>query len=226
MNLAKLNLLFLVSDSSSEFGCLPNSDTISDVPRCRHSYSVDRHHSPEISLRPDSSHSPSSPVSPPAVQPLRIRSRSPVARRCFIRVLGYLLNLEQLKFIRIIRNVNPKRQFEIRSYTFPRDIQMYLKGRRDGLLPMPTEVQMVLSTSDGDIFAVFDKNYTLLRGIYARVRVYRGEYQAGKRVRINMYNGVIESMTQEEKNDCPIGSRSPISKNFVMEFMNGFSSQS
>lgn len=81
-------------------------------------------------------------------------------------------------------------------------------------MPIPTEAQTVLTTSDGDVLAIFEKNHTRLRGMYALKDEY--ESQVERRVKINIQSGAIRNMTPKEIRECSLGPRHPVSKDFKM----------
>lgn len=219
--------MFCVAELSSQFDCLPNGDPIPGASRSGCFYSADlsspaRNHYPgspvrvsppsEPSLRdrsrspPARTHYPGSPVSasPPSEPPLRVKTRSPPADCIPYLRLGKL-KIEEFKSVRLIPNTNPKRKFEIRRYTFPREAPIQLRGKNHSLEPMPTDEQTVLSTKHGDVLAIFERSNTYLRGIYIG---------RNKRIKINMHTGKVEGITEEESEESPLGKNCPISRNF------------
>lgn len=189
-------------------------------------------------LRSESSHFPARPHSPvrsstviprspdsqvrssPSAEPsLRVRSISPPAVRSVDCILGY--GLQELKFVRLIPDTNSNRSFEVRRYIFSRDEPIYVRGRGQVLMPMPTEEQTILLTSNGDVFAIFGDD-TFLRGIYT-IRTYLGN-KCEKRVKMNMYSGMITDMTKQEIRETPLGKSRPISKNFRAIMIHDFRS--
>ncbi|XP_033214875.1 uncharacterized protein LOC117171557 [Belonocnema kinseyi] len=191
-------------DSRSNCEDSPGGAPISGFLNCGTS------HSPENSSRP---HLQDFSVrsSPPAEPSHRSRSRSRSATRPSSYIFGF--ELEELKFIRLIPKANPQRQFEIRKYTFPPDAPILLKGERGTLVPVPSEEQTVLSTSNGDVFAIFAKNQKSLRGIHAR-RNRLMEIKIEKRVKMNIESGAITEMTREEIAESLLGRSNPIKLNF------------
>ncbi|XP_033229055.1 uncharacterized serine-rich protein C215.13-like [Belonocnema kinseyi] len=198
------------SQFSSEFDCLPNSEPIFGPrrrPSSSSSSSLERK-SPETSFPPVG---PSSSAWSPqhAEPPLRSRSKSPPASHTFSRVLGF--TLEDIKFVRLIPRNSSTPIFELRRYVFPRDKIIRLKNQRQDLLPMPTGEQIVLSTSNGDVCAIFassSNNSHYLRALYKPL------YKGLKRAKINMHSGIVTELTPEEIAKCAVGTKSGIAKSF------------
>ncbi|XP_033221270.1 uncharacterized protein LOC117175657 [Belonocnema kinseyi] len=200
---------------SSQLECLPNYEPTPCLPRSITSCSPDRHHSPCSLER-----------SPPIEPVLRTRSRSHAARsrtspsrtryppatsstvrHSSLYVLGY--SLEQLEFMRFIPTNNQNRQFVIRRYTFPPDIPIYVRGKKNILQSIPTEVQPVLSSSNGEVFALIVERTRTLRGIFIKSKT-----GVQKRIKINMNSGKIKEMTKVEMRETRCGNNSPISQIF------------
>lgn len=212
------NFIFLVPELSSQFDLFPDDDPIPDVPRGRHSYSSDRHNSPEMSLRlaeptiRERSRSPR--VMPPPARP-RPRSRciAPPTRLPAPGGLG--CGLEELIFIRLISNMNPHRIFELRRYTFPENKPLQIRIGRNKYESMPTEEQIVLITYDGDIFAILE-THNILAGLYTP--------DGGEKIRakINVRSGMVTPLTRMEVIETQVGSSRPIMKYYRIQNLNSF----
>lgn len=179
---------------------LPNSDPTSRVPPGRPSSSSVSHHLPESFF-------------PPADLPLRKRSRSPDARctapptkLSFSDAIEYELN--KLEFIRIVSKANPHRIFGLRKYTFPVDKSIRLAVGRNRFMPIPNQEHIVLSTLDGDAFAILESG-DCLAGLY-------GGY-GSRRLKINMESGEVTPLNRNEIYETPVGDQRPILKYFKVE---------
>lgn len=79
---------------------------------------------------------------------------------------------------------------------------------------------MLLTTSNGGIFAIFDLNNRILHGIYT-IRC-KPNKPIEKRMKINMFIGAIEDMTQEEIDTTALGNHQIISRNFQTIIVDDF----
>ncbi|XP_033221725.1 uncharacterized protein LOC117175955 isoform X1 [Belonocnema kinseyi] len=190
-------------DLGAQFENIPNRETLSSVPHSGTPRVLDRNVSSVRQHFPDSSASAGEPN-------LRLRSRSPAAiRRPPFRIFGY--DIEQLAFIRLIPKKNRHWIFEIHRYTFPADTPAKLRTGSE-LGPMPTGERFVLTTSNGEIMALLERSNTILRGIYA-VQYFL------KRVKVNMYSGLVFPLNKIEADVTPTSGNQPIAKNFRLEFI-------
>ncbi|XP_033229033.1 uncharacterized protein LOC117180652 [Belonocnema kinseyi] len=150
----------------------------------------------------DSSSSDGSPRSSPPASP-------PPGRLIFVELLGYPLN--RLGYVRLVPRTNPERRFEFRRYIFPpeKSILMCL-GRPRIYTPIPTREFIVLSTSNGDIFAFMEYS-GILRGLYK-------SSQLNQRLKINMITKKVSKMSQKEIQECQVGRFHPVfPRNFSEE---------
>lgn len=211
----------VVAELSSQFDSLPNGDLIPYAIHSGPSYPPVRHYFADWSLPTVRPPLPGTPFRyPPFIEPrLHARSRSPPpAWNSESRVLGY--KLAEVRFIELIPINNPNIRFEIRKYSFPRDKQIKVKGTLQVFQRITTEEKLVLSTPKGDVFAIFDRNNKILRGIY--IIRYQNSRQTAKRVKINMENGAIQCMTLQETQVSALGKYYPISRNFKTEIIDPF----
>ncbi|XP_033212440.1 serine/arginine repetitive matrix protein 1-like [Belonocnema kinseyi] len=129
-------------------------------------------------------------------------SKSPLANRLMVAPKwlpsdhGPGHKLDQLPFIRLIPKTASKRKFELRRYTFPVHGEMKLRKGSSIYEPLPTEEQIVISTSNGDVFAILETS-NCLAGMYIR------SSKTFKRAKINTETGRVTVLTQDELDDTP-----------------------
>ncbi|XP_033209211.1 uncharacterized protein LOC117168007 [Belonocnema kinseyi] len=186
---------------------MPNAEPMPSVRCSQPSYSSGRH-SPKRTTPLERTHSPErSPSSSEAS--LRAKSRSPSKKHPSSEILGY--KFEELRFIRLIPNINQNKIFELQRYTFPTDKRINLRTANGVLIPMPSEEQTVLTASNGDVFAILAKKpnrQMILRGMYKPVTY------TGKRAKININSGAVVEMTSEEIAESPLGNHNVVPKRF------------
>lgn len=82
----------------------------------------------------------------------------------------------------------------------------YSRGRDSSRIPPPGQC-MVMSTSNGNVFAIWEStNY--LAGIYI------SDKEHYKRAKINTYSKIVTLLTPEEVGETPVGRVHPITKYF------------
>ncbi|XP_033221731.1 uncharacterized protein LOC117175955 isoform X2 [Belonocnema kinseyi] len=192
---------------SAQFECLPNGEPLPGFSRSSTSCSSDEPIPLGRSFTPVRSVAPAEPA-------FRLRSRSPLRRRRPSLILGH--DPAELSFIRIISNKNAHRIFEVRRFTFPADTAIKYRTGRGAPVSLPTSEQLVLTTPNGDIMATFDCNNTFLRAIFTNNIFLR-------RVKMNMYSGMIHVLRRDEIEEVPAGNNRPISKNFKVLHLNHIS---
>lgn len=101
-----------------------------------------------------------------------------------------------LDLVRLIPRTNPDQRFEFRRYAFPANQRLLRKIGRNKYEPIPAQEYTVLSTANGDIFAIFEDDTGVLRGIYNIGR---------NRAKINMESRKVRSPRPEEKEECQVG---------------------
>lgn len=99
------------------------------------------------------------------------------------------------KLIWLIPCTNPNQQFQFRRYIYPADEPIRRKIGRDKFEPFPAQDFTVLSTFNGDVFAIFEENTGLLCRMYNIAR---------NRAKINMEISKVRKMKPEEVGECPV----------------------
>ncbi|XP_033212447.1 uncharacterized protein LOC117170037 [Belonocnema kinseyi] len=108
-------------------------------------------------------------------------------------------DLAEIEFIRLTSNKNQQRIFKFGRFTFPNNTSVKLRTQSNKLEPVPCDEQIVIFTSDGDVFAILETTKSLA-GLYM--------YHKGTRPRakINMISKLVYPLTSKETKEIPVGS--------------------
>lgn len=130
-------------------------------------------------------------------------------------ILEYGLENPKLFRLTSIRNVS--RVFELRRYTFPADTPLKLTKRNIIIVPIPTQEQVVMSTFDGDVYAVLESNDNLSG--FQMFYEYK-KHDRYKRAKMNMESGKPTFLTSEEIYEIPVGPNHPIKRFYIINRVN------
>lgn len=138
---------------------------------------------------------------------------APPIKMIFSDGLEYELN--QLDFIWLIPFKNPNRWFKLRRCTFPQNKSILLHVEKHFYGPMPSQEQVVLSTSQGNAFAIVQSGNVL-----ARIYSYPTNCHSRRHENINMESGVIIPLSRDEILDVLVGTHNLVYRNFRVECVN------
>ncbi|XP_033212504.1 uncharacterized protein LOC117170090 [Belonocnema kinseyi] len=207
----------------------PNPDSpctgTSQSPKIHHSYERTNSRTPSAELHPaESSAKNTANLNHPKLSPLRMPSdtsdskdESPPAR-CTVtparlpspNMHGY--GFKYFEYIRLTSYANPNWIFKLRRYTFPSDRIVKLQVGHNAFKPVPDQEHIVISTFDGDVFAILEST-NILAGLY----VHHIKYY--KRAKIDK-QGMVTLLTPIEIKEIPVGSARPIQRYFQVTLTN------